>query len=388
MQQRSIIILGGVLVAQLLLALFLNLSGPEFGATAVSGPLLSFDREAVDRLRIQAQGQEPLVLEKRDGRWQLPGLGGFPVAQNRLEELLGRLANLQRRLPVATREEAAKRFKVSPEAYERKLELLAGERVLATLWVGDSAGARRAYARQDGDPLIHEVALATHELGARGDDWADPDYLHLKPEDLTQLDLPSGLTLENREGTWQVPGLAEGESADGGQLAALARQLANLDFLGVLGQEPGKGYGPEVTAQRVSVTLKAGERRHYDLWKPEGQLDYVLKSSATPYYFRVSTAMARELLEASRDKLVKVPASAAPAPVATSTDQATDQAAPATPGGADPAPVVQVEPAPPVPAEPAPVAPAVEPASTPANQSEPRAPTDAAAPAAPPAREP
>lgn len=342
MQQRSIIILGGVLVAQLLLALFLNLGGPEFGAAAASGTLLSFDRQAVDRLRIQSTGKEPLLLEKRDGRWQLPALGGFPVAQSRLDDLLGRLANLQRRLPVATREEAAKRFKVSPEAYERKLELLAGERVLATLWLGDAAGARRAYARHDGDTPIYEVALATHELGARADDWADPDYLHLKQEDLTQVELPGGLRLEAREGSWQLTGLKEGESADSAQVEALARQLAGLDFLGVLGQEPGKGYGPEVTAQRVSLTLKSGEQRHYDFWKPENQLDYVLKPSAKPYYFRISAAAARELLGVTRDKLVKVPASAAAVPTAPAVPTLPAEVkAQDTPADAQPAPAMQ-----------------------------------------------
>lgn len=316
---KLISVLGVALALQLLLALSLGLGGRDFGATAAGGPLLSFDRKAVDRVRILPSGQDPVLLERRDGAWQIPSLQGFPVAQTRIDDLLSRLTALQRRLPVGTSAEAAKRFKVSPDAFERKLELLAGERVLATLWLGDAAGARRAYLRVDGDDQVFEAALASHDLGAKPDDWAAPDYLHLKSEDITRLEV-NGLTLEWLDGAWRVAGLGEGEATDPERISALVRQVARMDFMGVLGTEPGPGYGPEIPSQRLTVGLKTGAPRIYQLWKRDESKDYVVQSSSAPYYFKVPDYAGRELAGISLDKLRKAPAAAVPEPQAAPLD--------------------------------------------------------------------
>jgi hypothetical protein len=178
-------------------------------------------------------------------------------------------------------------------------------------------------------------------LGAKADDWADPDYLHLKQDDINRLEV-NGLVLELQDGKWQLAGLAAGETADAEQILALVRQVARLDFLAILGSEPGTGYGPEVKAQHLAIGLKSGEPRQYDLWKPEGQTYYVLKSGASPFYFKLADYGVRDLAGAARDKLVKAKPAATPEP-----EPAASSAAPAA--EAAPPPAVPVPTAPPAP---------------------------------------
>lgn len=315
MNDRTVTLLGGLLAAQLLLAAAIGLRGEEFGSAQPGKPLLALEQGQVDRLVIEQKDQKPLVLAKEGQGWRLPDLHGFPADARRVEALTGKLAGLKPRLAVATSADAVGRFKVSADAYERRLTIEGGGKALATLYLGGSAGARRSFARADGDNAVYEVELGTWEANVRPADWTDRDYLHLDPAHLARVELP-GITLERKDGAWRLSDLAPGEQMVADQAEATARKLTSLAFLEVLGNEARPDYQQEQPELTATVRLDSGESHTLVFSKPQEGSDYVLKDSARPYYLKVAAPVVEGLKGSERKQLVRVEAPAGEAVVA------------------------------------------------------------------------
>jgi Domain of unknown function (DUF4340) len=319
MKRRLINVLGVVLGLQVLLALVLDIAGSGSIAAPSSDPLLHFDTKAVTRVSVAQPGKDTLVLERKDGKWEMPALGDFPAAKNKVEGFLAEVEGLRKRFPVATSASAAKRFKVSPQVFEHKVVLAAGEKPLATLWLGDSPNFRRVYGRADGDDAVYDLELSAQEASADADAWTDKSYLDLKEKDITEVTLP-GLHLQRKDGKWQLGGLAAGEQTNASEAESVARDLADLSFVSVLGTEAKPEYKLDAPVLTISVTTKGAKPRSYVFSKPDKGAEYVLKTSSAPYYFKVADFTVKPLLEAKREKLVKAPAktpaAAAQAPAA------------------------------------------------------------------------
>ena len=91
--KSRILILSGVLAAQLVLAAVLNLTGEEYGAFQAEEKLLSFNKQKLDGLRIE-DGTDNVLLKKQEGKWLLPVSGDFPASQRNVNRLLDKLAAL------------------------------------------------------------------------------------------------------------------------------------------------------------------------------------------------------------------------------------------------------------------------------------------------------
>ncbi len=314
--KRLINVLGAVLGLQVVLAVILGFTASHVGGVASSQPLLRFDAKAVDRVTIEQPKKDALVLERKKGTWQLPALDGFPASTARVDTFLDKLAGLRKRFPVATSAGADKRFKVGANTYEHKIVLAGGGKTLATLWLGDSPNFRRIYGRAEGENAVYDFELAAHETSTDPNQWADRTVLSLKADDIAGVDLADA-HLVRKDGKWQMKALPAGETVNADEAGTVADALANLSFEAVLGKHDKPDYKQGTPALSLSVTTKKGEHRSYVFSKPDKGSDYVLKTSASPYYFKVADFTVKPLLAAKRDKL----ANAAPkqsAPVATS----------------------------------------------------------------------
>jgi hypothetical protein len=381
MKQRLINVLGIVLGVQVLLALVLEVAGGGSIATPSSNPLLHFDAKAVTRVSVAQPGKATLVLERKDGKWRMPALGDFPAAKNKVEDFLVEVEGLRKRFPVATSASAAKRFKVSPEVFERKVVLAAGEKPLATLWLGDSPNFRRVYGRADGDDAIYDLELSSQEASADAGAWTNKSYLELKEKDLTELTLP-GLNLQRKDGKWQVDGLGASEKTNASEAESIARDVAELSFVSVLGTEAKPAYKLDAPVLTISVTTKGAKPRSYVFSKPDKGTEYVLKTSSAPYYFKVADFTVKPLLEAKREKLVEAPAkppSAAAKPAESPTAAKAEHAGGAAPSSSAAAPAAKRLAAAPTPTPAAPASAEAAGAAPPPAASAPEAPAGNAA---------
>jgi hypothetical protein len=348
---KTLGLLAALLLAQLALAAFLFIRGSGFGAVQPDAPLITFDPAAVDRVTIQDGTGAQVELVKGDGQWRLPGHFDFPASIAKVDALLKDLQGLRTRLPVSTSPEAFARFKVAADQFERRIDLRQGDQDLAVLYLGDSPGFKRLFARGGQGEAVFEVAYAAHQASAKSNDWTDKGLFALTSDQILGLSL-NGIALTKTkagngdqkddevkvggqgdqdtqgedsgqvgqepkaEGGGQVGQVGpdhwvlEGESAEIDQTKAgeLARTAANLNYLEVLGTEAKPEYQMDNPVVRLTVRPREGKPREFLIGKLADSEEYILKASDQPWYFRVGAWSVKGLQEASKDALLKTPA--------------------------------------------------------------------------------
>lgn len=329
---KPISILAILLVIQIGLAGWLFSRGTGFGSVQPDEPLVSFDPVMVDRVMIQDNAGAQVELVKRDGQWRLPAYFEFPAAATKVEALLKDLLALRTRLPVSTSPEAFTRFKVADDQFERRVTLLKGDTELARLYLGDSPGFKRLFARGDQAKAVYEVAYSAFQAGAKAGDWTDKALLSLPPDQILGFSL-NGLELNKEKAGDQDLWMIKGETAavDQTKAAELAGAVANLSFLEVLGTEAKPDYGLDNPVVRLAIQVKDAPTREFLIGKAATGEDYVLKAGDQPWYLKLGDWAVKGLREAGRETLVN-PTSVEPvagsAPAETPTEAAADATAP------------------------------------------------------------
>lgn len=342
---RTIRLLALLLGAQLLLALGLHFTGPDLAAGAQT-PLLSFDRERVDRVLVEGTGQTQVTLAKRDGAWTLPELDGFPADATRVAQLLARLAELQGDLPVATSAAAQPRFRVGDADFERRVTLFAGDDKLATLYLGSSPGMGQIHARADGSDRILVVDLSAFDIPVQTDDWIDRMLVQIPREEIAAIAVDDLLIERAPQAAadttdaapaepqpeaprWQATGLKTEERLNLAAADTLAAKFAELSIGAVLGREEKPEYGLAKPVLTLAVTRRGGDSLTYTIGKAADGQNYTLKVSNRAEYFRLPSYTAEQLLKAAaRDALIDQGADAAAQPAADPATNAPEAPAP------------------------------------------------------------
>ncbi len=301
--KSRILILSGVLAAQLVLAAVLNLTGEEYGAFQAEEKLLSFNKQELDGLRIE-DGTDSLVLKKQEGKWLLPESGDFPASQANVKRLLDKLAALEKGWPVAKTRSAARRFTVDEQQFERKLTLFANDDAQATLYVGSSPGFRKVYVRPGDENDIFAVDFNIWEADAKTDYWIDKDILKLDQSMVERIEMP-GLILQRQDGELQVVDLDQTEQTNGEASRGLLGKLTGLSIQSLLGTEAEPKYRQDEPALEVRMTREGGEVLGYRFSKPDDAAYYVLKRSDLDHYFKVAEYMVDPVRETTRENLVQ-----------------------------------------------------------------------------------
>lgn len=375
---KTLGLLAALLLAQLALAAFLFMRGSNFGAVQPDAPLIAFDPAVVDRVTIQDGTGAQVELVNREGQWRLPGHFDFPASNAKVEALLKDLQGLRTRLPASTSPEAFTRFKVAADQFERRIDLRQGDQELAVLYLGDSPGFKRLFARGGQGEAVFEVAYAAHQAGVKANDWTDKGLFALTSDQIAGLTLNGMVLTKTKAGNGsqedaedKVSGQGgldrKGENSghgglvskaedsdqhgqdpdaeDGGQIrkaesggqagqvgpdrwvlegetteidqvkaGELVRAAANLNYLEVLGTEARPEYQMDNPVVRLTVQSREGKPREFLIAKLADGEDYVLKANDHPWYFKVGAWAVKGLLEVGKETLL-VAAVAASDPV-------------------------------------------------------------------------
>lgn len=301
---RTPFVLGllALLGAQILGAIGLSLvSRSALTPSALDSPLLEFDPQSVTALRIEGGSDGTITLAKADQGWVLADLSDFPVDSTKVHSLLDRLATLKRPLPIATTPEAQRRHKVADTQFERKLGLESGDSPLTTLFLGDSPGFRRTFARLAGENAVYDLELPLSDVPSRRDDWLARDRLRLDQEAIERVSA-DGWSLVKGAGDWKLEGLDQ--SPDEGAVGAFLSRLANLSYRGVLGNEDKPEYNQASPRLEVTMGLADGTERQYRFSQAEDSQDFVLKVSDRPWYFKLSEFDLEGLKDLNRERFL------------------------------------------------------------------------------------
>lgn len=301
--RRISVILSIVLGVQLVAVLGLALTGPDYTAFKPSEPLIAFEPAAVDEIVIDDGNGAQATLRRGDDGWSLPDLHDFPASGDKVDKLLGKLADLKRGLPVAMSSSAHERFKLTEESHERRIVLNGDGKALGEILLGTSPAYREVDARVPDEDPVYSITFSTYEAGAKPEDWMDGDFLDVAEDDLKQVEFPS-VTLVRSDDGFTVDGLGEDEEANKEAVDGLISKITNPTLKTV------EGRGEEALAAldspdlRFTVVRNEGNPITYRLKAVADGEDYLLATSQSDYVFRIANYAAKPLVEATRENLV------------------------------------------------------------------------------------
>lgn len=281
---RRLGLLGGLLVAQIALAVFLLWRTPADAPG--EGVLIDVTADAVAALRIEDGDGDAVSLDRDGDGWRLAE-AGLPADAGKVDEVIGKLVDLRASWPVATTAGAAERFEVTAASHQRRVELTGPDgQVLALLFLGTSPGYGRVHGRLDDSDDIYALDLSNYEVPAALDDWLDRSLL-AADGDVAWVTGAAGWRLERGEEGWLVDGVA----ADQDAVAPVVERLVELRVLGVF-----EAVGTALE-DRGTVRYRDDGGEHVLDFAFDGDEDrYVVTSSRHGGRFIVASYIAEQIL--------------------------------------------------------------------------------------------
>jgi hypothetical protein len=313
-------ILAVVLVAQIALAAFIL--WPRAAVSSGGGPLLP-DYKAADVTGLTMSDSEgnKLALAKNGDNWVLPEADDFPVDSTKVTPLLDKIEKIKTNRLVTQTEGSHSRLKVAADDFTSLVEIKLKDGTSHKLYIGSSAGAAATHVRADDNSEVYLAGdINSFDASPQAGSWVDTLYFTV-PQTAT-----TSLTLENTNGTfeftkegeqWTMSGLAGDETFNENNFTSLFSQASGIRMTRPLGKTEDLAYG--LDKPQAVITLKTADKT-YTLSigaKDDTDNTYVVKSSESPYYVRVSEGLLNTFLEKKRDDFLQAPPTVEPAAEAT-----------------------------------------------------------------------
>lgn len=318
-------ILLAVFVLQVVLASVVQMQHDDSQARKPEAVLKGFDAAKVTKLAVYGKdGTSPaVVLTKQGDKWVVQSSFGYPVAETKIGDLLASIAKLSAGSPIATQASRHKQLRVDDAAFERKLIITAGTDT--TLVLGSQAGPRRTAVRRGGDAAVYAVGgLNVWSIGTEPRDWVDTNYVKVGSEEVEKITIERGdmhAELAREADQWKptIGGaaikLAAGEELDVAGIQRIANSATAIEL-----RSPGD---PKRDATKPTATITivrkppagtaAGPSAPIIVDVIADAESYWVHDRASPQAAMVDKSRLSDIVELSRDKLVK---KAAPAPTA------------------------------------------------------------------------
>ncbi|MDT8406310.1 MAG: DUF4340 domain-containing protein [Methylococcales bacterium] len=297
---RTFKILGGLLVAQVLLAAVLwGVNRPQ---SKTAEPLLNIDPAAVDQIEI-ADADKTVELVLKEGRWQLPALADLPAAAGKVRQLIEKLAGFKPDWPETTTAASHQRFELAEDHFQRRIKLASAGQMQADLLVGTSPGFRKSHVRKAGDDAVYALEISAFDLPTQAVDWLDKHLLAVS--ELSRIQGPD-YALWQQDGIWQwhveqwPDGAApESDRLDASKAVELAGALSSLSVL-----MPADPQEIPDTALTLSVQGQDDRVYRYRFWK-QGEAHYVRRDDVAKT-FVFSAFDFKRIAEITQAELVQV----------------------------------------------------------------------------------
>lgn len=269
---------------------------------------------SVDAVELARPGNAAVRLEKRDGLWVIPALGGVPASEGSIGRMLDALAALRGELRSA--DPAVLGDYGLQEDQAMSLTLVAGGREKARLLVG-KGDFRNVFIRTAGSPEVYAApGSILGQLGAQGPSLSPQFWI-----DGTLASLPRETVKEIRLKAPGVEAVLARRVLSGGD-AANATLEAEWDFrlsrgkglakegmegvLAVLERVPvteavhPPQTGPAFPTHRLEVATDSGVTVLEGA--PEGENGFLVRVAGSPHLYRMAPSVAGRLFPAPAGK--------------------------------------------------------------------------------------
>ena len=303
-------ILAAVLAVQI--ALVAAVFWPRPAASGNSGPLWAdFKAADVTSLTISDAEDHKVTLAKSGEAWVLPEADDYPADSTKVTPLLEKIEKVKTNRLVTQTEASHPRLKVASDDFNSLLEIKLKDDATHQLYVGSSTGASATHIRADDQSEVYLTGdLTSFDASAQASAWVDTLYFTI-PQTAT-----TSLTLENANGAfeftkdgekWTMKGLAAGETFNENNFTSLFSQASELRMTEPIGKKEVASFG--LDKPQAVITLKTADKT-YTLSigaRNEEDSTYVVSSSESPYFVRVSEGVVQSFIEKKRDDFLQLP---------------------------------------------------------------------------------
>jgi len=170
---RLIQILIVLLALQVILFVALDRTQPNLAAVSERAAMVDIDEKAVTRLVITSSAASEVILEKQSDTWVISNSDNFPADQDKVAELISKLQTIKRGVPVATSAAGMKRFRVAEDAFERHIQIYAGDTPAVDVFLGTSPRSRMVHVRSGQDTAVYETQMGLYHAPGTVSEWLD-----------------------------------------------------------------------------------------------------------------------------------------------------------------------------------------------------------------------
>ncbi|MBN1935879.1 MAG: DUF4340 domain-containing protein [Anaerolineae bacterium] len=307
-------ILVGVLVLQLLLAVVLL--WPRGAQTSSNEPMFA-DLDQVIEVRIQDNTDSAVTLVKSGELWVLPDADDYPTQENKVQDLLDKLAAFESNRLVTQTASSHRRLQVAADEFVRQVTLTWADGTAGTFFLGTAPSYGVIHVRFDRQDEVYLVSnLSVADVGASAGSWIDTLYLSIDTAqvfDLTLENANGAFTFSKGEGdVWLMTGLGAEEVLSQADVTSLVSRAASVRMIKPLGKQGQAGYGTQTPGALVTVKARDAEGNETTTilrvgTKDEETGNYVVISSASPYYVQVSGYSVQDFVEKTREDFIEPP---------------------------------------------------------------------------------
>jgi hypothetical protein len=320
---RRNLILTGILILQLVVAAVVF--WPRSTVSSGKGASLFPDVEAerIVRLTISGADGEAIQLAKGPGGWVLADADDYPCQEDKVTPLLTKIAELKTDTLVTQTSGSHKRLMVAADEFERQIEFELDDGSQYRLYLGTSPSFGATHVRAGNQDEVYLTSdLSAQDARTQATAWVDGVYFSVPQEEIVAF------TLENSNGryefvkdadTWTLTDLTAGETLNTTTVESLINRATSVSLLHPLGQEEKSIYGMQAPKAVVTILThsdEAGDRTYILRVGARYAEDrsYVVASSQSPYYVRVTEFTVKDWVERTRNDFLELPPTPTPEP--------------------------------------------------------------------------
>jgi hypothetical protein len=281
------------------------------------------EAEQITQLTISDGTGNHVQLAKETGSWVLPEADNYPCAENKVPEFLEKIVALKTNRLVTQTPASHKRLKVADDAFERRIELELADGTTHRLYLGTSPSYGVSHVRVVGRDEVYLASLSASDAGVNTSNWVDTLYFSLTQDQIVAMTLENNngrFEFEKDEaGTWTMKDLAADETLSQNNVKSLASRVSSLRMLRPLGKTEQDDYGLKEPNAVVTIESRddEGNTKTYTIRvgaKSDEDNSYVVISSESPYYVRMSDYTVKDFVEKVRDGFLELPPTPTPEP--------------------------------------------------------------------------
>ncbi len=329
MNRRNLVLVGALVLQLILVVVVL---WPR--STASSGEEQSLfpglEAAQIVKLSITDATGETINLARVAGSWVLPDADDYPCQEGKVPELITKLLGLSADSLVTKTSASHKRLKVAEDDFERRIVFELADGTRNELFVGSSPTYGAAHIRLGGQDEVYLTSgLSATDAGTQATAWVDRSYFSVTRDDVVSL------TVQNENGElgflkvgdmWSLKDLEPDETFNNTSFQTLLGRASSVSMVRPLGREEQESYGLQAPSAVVTIRTHSDEEGDKTYTLRVGAQDaqdnsYVLISSESPYYVRVSEFTAQEFVEKSRDDYLELPPTPTPVDAVTPTPE-------------------------------------------------------------------